>query len=216
MRNSRKTSSFRLPKVSTVVACLALFIAIGGSAYAAKDLLTGKDIAKNTLTGKNVKNGSLKKADLNKKAVASLQGAKGAKGEKGDQGANGEQGPQGIQGVPGTNGVVTPQEARDDNPEPVTNGTEEVVLSKTVPAGAYAVTAEADSFSVGTGIGGCGLAAGATSLDDAVFNSAAGSRIPVSLLGVTPAGTTQITVSCNAGATDISISEVSLVAIPVG
>ena len=35
----------------------AIFIVLGGSAFAAKKLITGKQIAKNTVTTKNVKDG---------------------------------------------------------------------------------------------------------------------------------------------------------------
>ena len=63
----------RLGGAQMIVACVALFVALGGTAVAAKDLITGKEIAKSTITSKNVKNGTLKTGDLSKKTVDSLQ-----------------------------------------------------------------------------------------------------------------------------------------------
>ena len=111
----------RRPSHATVVAYLALFIALGGSSYAAlkvtsrnvpKDALTGADIK--NLTGKDVRNNSLTGADVrnlgsgdvaNGKLLAEdfapgqlpagpqgVQGPQGEKGEKGDEGDPGEQG----------------------------------------------------------------------------------------------------------------------------
>jgi hypothetical protein len=97
---------------ANVVATLALFLALGGSSYAAikitsrnvpKDALTGADIK--NLTGKDVKNNSLTGADVknlgsgdvsNGKLLAEdfapgqlPKGEKGLKGDKGDSGARG-------------------------------------------------------------------------------------------------------------------------------
>ncbi len=79
-----------------LLAGVAIFIVLGGSAVAAGGLITGKQVAKNTLTGKNVKDGSLKTKDLSKKTIASLSGKKGEKGE------------------PGKDGIVNPQYANAD------------------------------------------------------------------------------------------------------
>jgi hypothetical protein len=46
-----------------VIACLALFAALGGTATAAR-LITSKQIKNNTITGKDVRNGSLTRGDL--------------------------------------------------------------------------------------------------------------------------------------------------------
>ena len=66
------------PNHTTVVAYLALFVALGGSSYAAIRVtgrnvqnrsLTGKDIRKNSLTTIEVKNHSLRPSDLNASAL---------------------------------------------------------------------------------------------------------------------------------------------------
>jgi hypothetical protein len=80
---------------ANVTATLALFIALGGSSYAAIKI-TGKDVVDSSLTTKDVKDKSLLKRDF--KAGQLPAGAPGAPGTKGDQG------PQGIQGIQGTNG----------------------------------------------------------------------------------------------------------------
>src|SRR4051812_15959059 len=75
---------------ANVMATLAVFMVLGGGAYAATKL------PKNSVTTVQVKNGSLLEKDFKRGQLpAGLQGAKGD---------NGELGPQGIQGLPGTNG----------------------------------------------------------------------------------------------------------------
>ncbi len=92
------------------IAMLALFLALGGTTYAASTALIGK----NTVASPQVVNGSLKTKDLSKAARAALKGnrglrgltgAQGAKGATGAQGTQGTQGIQGIQGIQGTQGI---------------------------------------------------------------------------------------------------------------
>jgi hypothetical protein len=71
---------------ANVVATLALFVALGGSSYAAITI-TGKNVKDGSLTGKDVKNRSLGTTDLSKKTVKSLTGKRGATGARGAQGA---------------------------------------------------------------------------------------------------------------------------------
>jgi hypothetical protein len=70
---------------ANVMATIAVFIALGGSSYAAVRM-TGKDVKDGTLTGKDVKNRSLGQKELSRRAVRSLTGRRG---------------PRGLQGVPG-------------------------------------------------------------------------------------------------------------------
>ena len=97
------------------VAYLALFVALGGTSFAAATVITGKnvkdssltgaDVKNNSLTGGDVKNSSLTGADLRAESVnsddvadGSLLGADfapgqlpaGAQGPKGDTGAKGD------------------------------------------------------------------------------------------------------------------------------
>lgn len=99
---------------ANVVASLALFIALGGTSFAAftlgknsvksenigKEQVKGVDIAKNAITSPKVKNGSLLASDF--KADQLPSGPAGAKGDRGEQGP---QGPRGLQGEVGVSGL---------------------------------------------------------------------------------------------------------------
>jgi hypothetical protein len=99
---------------TTAVAYLALFAALGGTAYAAVTV-TGKNIKDGTVTGRDVKNRSLGSNELSPTAVSSLtsqpgpagpQGAAGPKGDRGEQGPVGPTGPKGETGLAGPPGPV--------------------------------------------------------------------------------------------------------------
>ncbi len=64
---------------ATLIAFVALLVALGGTAYAA-NLITGKDIKANTITSPKIKNKSLKSKDLSDKTIADLKGATGPGG----------------------------------------------------------------------------------------------------------------------------------------
>jgi pilus assembly protein FimV len=86
------------------IALLALFLALGGTTYAASTALIGK----NTVGSPQVVNGSLQTKDLSGKARKALKGNRGlrgftgAAGAPGAAGAKGATGAQGIQGAAGT------------------------------------------------------------------------------------------------------------------
>jgi hypothetical protein len=83
---------YRRPSPATLLAFLALVVALGGTSYAAITLPANsvgtKQLKKNAVTGKKVKNRSLKAIDF---ATGQLP--------KGDQGAQGIQGPPGPAGA---------------------------------------------------------------------------------------------------------------------
>jgi hypothetical protein len=95
---------------ANVVATLALFIALGGSSYAALQLpkgsVGGKQLRKNAVTTKKVKPGSLLLSDFNRSQRALLVGPQGPQGPQGPPGAIGAQGTQGIQGPFGEPGAA--------------------------------------------------------------------------------------------------------------
>ena len=76
------------------LALLALFFALGGSAYAAGTAL----LPKNSVGSRQVINGSLQTADLSKRAQRALKGRRGLPGA---QGAPGVPGAKGDKGDPG-------------------------------------------------------------------------------------------------------------------
>jgi hypothetical protein len=90
---------------STAVAYLALFAALGGSAYAAVTV-TGKNIKDGTITGKDVKNRSLGRSKLSATAVSSLTGQRGPAGPQGEKGEQGPVGPKGAAGPAGPTGAT--------------------------------------------------------------------------------------------------------------
>ena len=70
---------------SNVTATLALFVALGGSSYAAVKI-TGRDIADRSLTGRDIKK---KSVPLNRLRGTLPRGARGPKGDTGPQGPAG-------------------------------------------------------------------------------------------------------------------------------
>lgn len=91
-----------VPSPAMVVACIAVVLAMTGSAFAAKALITGADI----------KDGSITRADLSGKTLKSLKGKRGPAGSDGFTGARGPQGDDGPQGPAGPAGPQGPQGPR--------------------------------------------------------------------------------------------------------
>jgi hypothetical protein len=84
-----------------VVALMALFVALGGSSYAALRV-TGKNVKNSSLTGRDVKNNSLTGRDVKNLASGDVKNSSLlAKDFKPGQLPAGAQGIQGVQGVPG-------------------------------------------------------------------------------------------------------------------
>jgi hypothetical protein len=98
----------RQPRHSTVVAYLALFVALSGSAYAAVKI-GSKQIKDNSVRSRDIKNKTIAAKDISTSARKSLRGQKGAPGAPGAQGAAGtpgDQGPAGPSAVPARAVVV--------------------------------------------------------------------------------------------------------------
>lgn len=125
-----ETPRRRRPSTAHVTAGLALFIALGGTSYAAGSLaansvgstqikasaVKSSELAKNAVTSVKVKDGSLLKSDFkagelptqSSQVLPGEKGAQGPQGEKGDKGEKGETGAKGdtgASGEPGTNGA---------------------------------------------------------------------------------------------------------------
>jgi len=84
------------------IALLALFLALGGTTYAASSALGPA----NSVASPQVVNGSLKVVDFGKSAKKALRGARGARGAAGAAGTAGAKGATGAQGVQGVQGVA--------------------------------------------------------------------------------------------------------------
>jgi collagen triple helix repeat protein len=138
------------------IGLIALFVALGGTTYAATAL------PRNSVGSSQVINGSLKKADLSGKAVSALKGNKGTQGTPGPQGARGATGPagtrgskgatgakgptglQGVQGVQGVQGIAGPTNAYTNygTLTSISVGTTQTVSSVTLPAGRYTLSGQ--------------------------------------------------------------------------
>jgi hypothetical protein len=109
----------RRPSSAHVTAGLALFVALGGTSYAATSLaknsvgssqlkasaVQSSDIKSNAVTGIKVKDRSLQAKDFaTGQLPAGPQGQNGDTGEKGAPGEKGEKGDAGTPGAPGTSG----------------------------------------------------------------------------------------------------------------
>ena len=94
---------------ANVVSSICFFVVLGGTAFAATTVITGKDVKNGSLTGKDVKNGSLAGKDVKNGALtgtdvadkslspADFSGSvQGPKGDKGDPGEKGEPGDPGL------------------------------------------------------------------------------------------------------------------------
>jgi hypothetical protein len=76
------------------IALLAVFLALGGTSYAAATLISGSQIKPHTIA----------KNRLTNKAIKQLRGNRGPRGLQGAQGARGPTGAQGVQGIQGPPG----------------------------------------------------------------------------------------------------------------
>jgi hypothetical protein len=84
------------------VALLALFFALAGTSFAAGNAL----LPSNSVGSAQVRNGSLQKRDLGKKAVKALRGNRGLRGLTGAKGATGAAGAAGATGASGPAGTA--------------------------------------------------------------------------------------------------------------
>lgn len=85
----------RRPSPAMVVALIALFVALGGGAYAALKL------PKNSVGATQLKKGAVTPAKLSSSSKSALAGPVGPKGDPGPQGAKGDTGPRGDRGPQG-------------------------------------------------------------------------------------------------------------------
>jgi hypothetical protein len=195
--------------VSLLLAGLALFIVLGGSAVAASGLINGKKIKKGTITAKQIKNKTITTGKLAPATVASLKGKPGA------QGPAGRTGTTGPAGADGTDGVVAPFYAEDNE---MTLPDDSVLLSLDVPAGDYMLSAKANVTSNQNGVQvTCAIwtdevaAVDESTADPVDFNE----TVPLSMEAVTEVeGLVEL--KCNSYDFPGSARSVKLTALPIG
>lgn len=88
-----------------LVAMLALFVALSGTAVATTSAL---------ITGAQIKNGSITGADVKNKSLTARDFRGSVRGARGLQGPPGPQGPQGLQGAKGDPGAPNPNAVNSD------------------------------------------------------------------------------------------------------
>ncbi|MFL5895541.1 MAG: hypothetical protein ACJ76Z_10585 [Thermoleophilaceae bacterium] len=153
---------------SNVIATFALFLALGGGAYAAFKL-PAKSVGSRELKSRAV--------TPRKVAPATVALFKGQKGAKGDPGAQGAQGAQGSQGIAGADGPRGPSNAYFNHAYGDT-------ASVSVPAGDYAVHGQAlFGNTSGGGQGACFLYANGGALNATAANSGIVTQIPAGGFG---------------------------------
>ncbi|HEX6788519.1 MAG TPA: hypothetical protein VF091_04685 [Gaiellaceae bacterium] len=109
-RRVKALRGVRAPRPSTLIACVALAVALGGTGYAAIALPAGSvgtaQLKNDAVVSSKVKNGSLQARDF---AAGQLPaGAPGATGPQGPAGSAGPQGPAGPAGATGSQGPQGP------------------------------------------------------------------------------------------------------------
>ena len=105
----------RRPTPAMVISLIALFVALGGTGYAAATIgsaqiknnsIKSADVKNNAIKGTDVKDGSLAATDFARGALpAGAQGARGPAGPAGARGPQGDRGPQGERGLRGEAGT---------------------------------------------------------------------------------------------------------------
>lgn len=100
---------------ANVCSSLALFVALGGTSYAAltlpRDSVGSRELRSASVGSAELRDGSVGTRDLSAGARASLAGKAGPSGERGPAGPEGERGPQGAQGPVGPMGPTGQQGA---------------------------------------------------------------------------------------------------------
>jgi Collagen triple helix repeat (20 copies) len=126
-----------------IVALLALFVALSGTAVATTSaVITGRQIANNSITGLDVRNKSLTPLDFrgSLRGPAGPRGAQGAQGAQGVQGSHGAQGPKGDKGDPGATSLAV-RFADETSPNPNDTQSAFCVGSERATGGGYWVQA---------------------------------------------------------------------------
>lgn len=114
-----------IPSPAMVVACIALFVGMSGTGYAATQLASGSG-----------------PATASKKAKKGARGKQGRQGKQGPVGPAGPTGPRGPQGNEGQRGPSAGYQAFRDVLGPLSTSEAATVGSLAVPAGSYLATAK--------------------------------------------------------------------------
>lgn len=205
----------RFPRPATVLAGIAVFVALGGTATAAKQLINGNQIKPGTITAKQVKNKSLSLNKLNNGAVKQLSGETGPRGPAGPRG---EEGQKGTTGERGPAGVVAPLFGELSSINIAEGAEEELIELAVSSAGSFVINAKTNVISVqNDGQVECRLESGGDDVDVSQWTaSAMNERNTLALQAVasaTPAD--PIRLFCSFSDSNGSAFDAKLTAIPV-
>ncbi len=201
---------------ANVVATLALFIALGGSSYAAVKI-TGKNVKDGSLTGQDIKNSSVTSRDVKNRSLL-------ARDFRAGQLPAGAQGPRGTAGPQGPAGPSIAYHASGGQVSGVGTGGS-TVATLNVPAGPYAVFARVNVFfgSATTTLLNCSLAVGAsTDNTEEVTVPYSGANDYMDTLALTTTGTLPasgtVSVTCRAanGGETFNVGSSSITAVRAG
>lgn len=201
----RNLKEIKRPRLATILAGLALMVALGGTATAA-GLINGNKIKNNTITGKKLKNKTITKNKIAPKTVKALRGKQGPQGPQGEKGAKGD---------PGENGVVSPLFSQSGSVN-IPASSELAVDTLDVPAGKYVVSANVSITTNATDVVSCGVSTnngGGTNSSTYDNNGGGRTTIPVQMV-TTNDQVTSITLACTAGNQVAGVSG-NILAIPV-
>ncbi len=205
----------RLPRPATVLAGIAVFAVLAGTATAANQLINGNQIKRGTITAKQVKNKSLSLNKLNPAAVKQLSGDTGPRGLAGPRG---ETGPKGEAGERGPAGIVAPLFG-ESNSTNIAEGAEVELIELAVgSAGTFVINAKTNLISVqDDGTAECRIQAGGNDVDLAQWTAAeASARTALALQAVATATPDDpVRLFCSISNSNGSAFDAKLTAIPV-
>ena len=209
----------RLPNPSNLLAAAALFLALGGTTYAAAKI-GGEDVRNNSLTGADIRNGSLSAREFRPGALQ--QRTAGPPGAAGERGAQGDQGPEGLPGATGPQGAQGEPGAakgawrlvRQQVPLPLEEAGIGLIR---LPRGNWIVTVNGTvrNHGAATADASCELAVSPPVRADVQLSSTI-QRVPLALSGaVVSSGEEPLELRCRATQEDIELEQLSIVAIQV-
>jgi hypothetical protein len=197
---------------ANVMATIAVFLALGGGAYAAlklpKNSVGPQQIKKGAVSSSKIKDASLLIEDFKAGQVPA-----GRPGERGPKGDTGGAGAQGVQGERGPSDVYSAR---------IGEFAASYTLPKTVPAGNYLISAKVDTFNPSATVTeqnpSCTLTAAGTTVDLGFGGSlppSAEGQIAVRGTATIPTGGGTIALTCTGG-TKFTFGRGVLDAIQVG
>lgn len=206
---------------ANIVASFALFLALGGAAYAATQL------PRNSVGTGQLKPEAVTAGKIAKKTRNQLQGARGPAGQQGPAGKNGAKGAAGAKGATGVKGDTGARgpagPAGTDGTGPAfevvktSGGLNGTIMSQAVPAGSYVESATLfvrNLSSTEAGLVVCGIGPEGNDSAGATIPVDGSTTIPVSRVA-TFGAQTEVSVGCSTIGGEFTLSYGNLIATQV-